>query len=152
MLRPSARSCRPWDGTIETDQSSTILHRESEQVDVRHLTRPVKVARLHGPVVEEADGAGPELVIFGAGRSAQPFDRLEGRNRAGIAWLTDDADEAVLRQGTGRPAVANLRGDPLPGSLMVDVCRIEQRQEHVDVEQCSHQSSSSSRSLSISSL
>src|SRR6059036_3592600 len=112
MLRPSSWSCRTRNGVIETDQPSTILHCQGEQVDVRHLTRPVQVARLHVPVVEKADGAGPELVIFGAGRSAQPFDRLKGRNRTGISWLTDDADEAVLRQGAGRPAVANLPREP----------------------------------------
>src|SRR5687767_12654182 len=90
-----------------------MLHGEGEQVDICHLARAVDVKRVHPMAVEEADGAGPELVILSAGRAAQPIDGFGRRNRARVLRLADDADKAVLRQGAGRPAVLDLRGDPV---------------------------------------
>src|SRR5436305_4803854 len=152
MLWPSTRSRREWDGVVESHQPSSTLHGKSEQIDIRHLPRPMKVVRVHVTLLEQADGAGPELVVFGTRCSAQAVDGLGGGHQARILWLTDDADESVLGQGAGRPAVLDLPGDPLPSPPMVNVARIEQREEHVDVEKRSHHSPTSSRSLSINSL
>ena len=85
-----------------------MLHGKSEQIDIRHLAWPMDVAGVHASVFEEADRAGPELVVLGAGRSAQPRHGLERRNRAWILGLADDADESVLRQGAGSPAMLDL--------------------------------------------
>lgn len=117
----SDNSRRQRDGTIEGDKPSSILHGQREEIDIGHLAWAVNVAGVDAAVFEETDGAGPELVVLGAGRPAQTLDGLKGRNRARVPGLADDADEPVLRQGAGCPAVLDLSRDPLLGSAMVDV-------------------------------
>ena len=152
MLWPGSRSRRQRDRVIEGDKPPSMLYGERKKIDIGHLAWPVNMAGLDAALFEKIDGTRPELVILGAGRSAQPFDGLKRRNRARIPGLADDADESVLRQSAGCSAVLDLRRDPFLGSLMVDVVCIQERQEHVDVEKRSHHPRSSSRSLSISSL
>jgi len=53
-----------------------MLHGECKKIDIGHLAWPVDVAGVDAAVFEKTDGAGPELVIFGAGRSAQPLNGL----------------------------------------------------------------------------
>lgn len=93
---------------IEGDQPSSMFHGKREKIDVGHLARPMNVAGVDAAVVERTGGTGPELVVLGTGRPAQPLDGLERRNRAWILRLTDDADESVLRQSTGRSTVQNF--------------------------------------------
>ena len=122
--------CGPWsrrqrNGAIESDKPSSMLHGEREKIDIGHLAWPVNVAGMYAAVFEKTDGARPELVVLGAGRPAQPLDGFGGRNRVRVPGLADDADESVLRQGAGGPAVMDLAGDPLLGSPVVDVVCVQ---------------------------
>jgi hypothetical protein len=110
---------------IEGDKPSPMLHGKREKIDIRHLAWPVNVFGVYAAFFEKTDRARPELMILGTGCSAQAFHSLRRRNRARILGLADDANESVLRQGAGCPAVPDLSRDPLLGSLMVDVVCVQ---------------------------
>jgi hypothetical protein len=54
-----------------------MLHGKREEIDIGYLAGSVNVAGVYATVFDKTDGAGPELVILGAGRSAQTISSLE---------------------------------------------------------------------------
>src|SRR5262245_62126061 len=152
MLWSGAGSYRQGNGAIEGHEPSPMFHRESEQISIGYLARPVNMIGVHVFTFDQADRARPELVKRRGGCLKQSFDGLGGRNRVRILWLAEDTNESVLSQSAGRPAVSDFPGEPFSGSPMADVIYIQQRKEHIDIEERPHHSGSSSRSLLISSL
>src|SRR4051794_2217597 len=151
MLRPGARNRRERDGAVEAHQPSSILHGKSEQIDIRDLSRPMKMAGAHVTLIEQADGTGPEFVVVGARCAAQALDGFRGRHRTGILGLTDNTDESILGQSAGGPAVMDLPGDPLASPPVVDVARGGQRPAHADAGKGPHHPLPSAPTLSRSS-
>ena len=68
-------------------------------------------------------------------RAKEP-QRRPGGHGARVARLAEDTDEAVLGDGAGRPAVADLLLEPSSALLVQDVIAIQEGQQNVDVEQC----------------
>jgi hypothetical protein len=61
----------------------------------------------------------------------------------GIRRQTENADQAVLREGAGRPLESLFAFDPLVGAMVMKMMGIHQCNQHVDVEQRSQMPSSS---------
>src|SRR5262245_42030076 len=96
-------------------------------------------------IVSERKGIRPELVS--AARAKLRENRGDLRNRQELAALRqvgDDADEPVLGERTGGPSCLPVFGEPVVRDVVMDVTGIEQRDEHVHVEQrdTAHPSSS----------
>lgn len=113
---------------------------------------PVQPRVVDKLVVEQADRTWPVLVMFGRRGACQPDDRLGRRRWAGVSTLADDSTEAVLSYCTRRPAVDDLGADPPANTLVVDVIAVEQCDKDIDVQQCTRQTASSSRSRSMRAL
>jgi hypothetical protein len=60
--------------------------------------------------------------------------------RAAVAWLAHDAQNAILSQRTAGPSERNVVFQPKRGTLVVDVVAVMQGNQHIDVEQRTHQS------------
>src|SRR5579859_3501885 len=52
-----------------------------------------------------------------------------------IAGIAGDSHKAVLRQRTGSPRLCSAAGEPAMGNVMMNVSRITQRQQEIDIEQ-----------------
>jgi hypothetical protein len=63
--------------------------------------------------------------------------------RVRISPMTDDAQHSVFGQWTGRPELASHLCKPVVGGVMVGMRRIDQRNQHVGIEQKCHQGNSS---------
>src|SRR2546421_6023840 len=137
---------------VERDEAAFICCSQGEQVGVGHLLGSMYPRAVEYCRIEDAHRAGPILMVFGSRGLSEQIKSLTGWNRAGVAGLADDPHESVLGDRAGGPPVFNLVADPRAGSPVVNVIAVEERQQHVDIQQRSAQTASSSRSRSMSSL
>ena len=63
-----------------------------------------------------------------------------------VLRMTGYADKTVFGKGTCRPCLLPLVNEPLMRQVMMDMRRIGQRQQHIDVEKIRRQGSSSRKS------
>jgi hypothetical protein len=136
-------------GRIERDEPAVVADRKGKQIEVGHLFWPMNPGAVEHGIIEQADVAGPELMMRGNAGLTQQRERLRRRYGTWIARLADDPDKAVLRHWTRRPSVHDLRVKPLPGPAVVNMVCVDERQQDVDVEEGAAHSPSSSRSRSI---
>ena len=66
---------------------------------------------------------GPEYVMFAAAELLQMPQQLRRpvQDRCRVAWIRENSDEAILRQGARRPPVRVMVGEPIVRSLVMDV-------------------------------
>ena len=124
---------------IERHQPPSPRNRERQEVDVGQLPGTMDARGIDGLRIEKAHFIGPELVVRVRCRLAQALGDHIHRKGIGITGLRYHANEAVLCEGTARPAIARIRLEPASGRFMERVVRIEQRDEDVHVQQRAHQ-------------
>ena len=134
--RPDDRFER--DRPVEGHESAAMGDRQREEVGVGDLAGAVNSRPVEDLLVEQAQLARPELMVLALRGARQAGDRERRRHRARIPRLADHAHEAVLGQCARSPAVMNLRPEPEAGPGVIDVIRIEERDEDVDVEERPH--------------
>mmetsp|Transcript_1276 Transcript_1276/g.3722 ORF Transcript_1276/g.3722 Transcript_1276/m.3722 type:complete len:320 (-) Transcript_1276:538-1497(-) len=124
---------------VEADEAQVVAHGQREEVGIGHLARAGDVCPVQHAVVEQAEVVGEEAV----GRVRRGFEQAlahgVGGLGIGVAGLAEDAQAAVLRQRAGGPACFPVRQHPGRGAGMVEMRLILQGQQHIDVEQGSHQ-------------
>ena len=121
---------------IDGHETTSVAYRGREQAGVGHLPRP-----LHAPPVEHLRPEQVEIIdpegVMRRGRSPGQAGRDLGRGAcAGIRRLGHDADAAVPGDRAGRPALSDVATQPVGREPVMHVRGVEQRDQHVDVEQC----------------
>ena len=126
------------------------LDRQAQQVDIGEMPVPDRQAEDAG--VAQGDVIGPEHVVAALPeRREAPRDLRGPLGGRGVGGVRQDAHDPVLRQRTRRPTRGAVGAEPDVGRLVMDVVRIEQRDEEVDVEEgwTAHVSSRSRLTRSI---
>jgi len=86
-------------------------------------------------LVEQA-GRVADVEVVRRGRGcAQPFGHAGRRQGVRVAGLRRDAHATVLRDRARGPAGLDVAGEPLRGASVMQMIGIEQRDQHVDIEQ-----------------
>jgi len=87
-------------------------------------------------------------VLRPSDRATEAADRVRHRNRIRILGLCEDTDSPVLGDWASSPTKSAMSLKPRVSHVVVDVCRIEQSDQDVNVEQSSHSQTLSSKSSS----
>lgn len=103
------------------------------KVPSRNEPRPIQSARRH-----HADIVGPELMGAVATSFRQPDGNLLRRRSIGVTRLRKNPHAAVLGDGTGGPPPIEMLLQPVRCRAMMNMMCIEQRNQHIDVEQRPH--------------
>jgi hypothetical protein len=123
---------------VERGQPVTHPSRQAEQVDLRHLTVTAG-SQVEEPIIPQGHSVGPEVMLTARAVTAraEPTEPIERGGWSWSVWLIarirDDADETVFGGRARRPAVGSMAGEPVVGQIVMDVVRIEQGHEDVDV-------------------
>lgn len=91
---------------------------------------------LKSGVFQKAQIVWPEFVMSGAGSRIQQIQCGLSSDGLGVPRLADDPQKAILRQGAGGPALANIGFKPISGQQVVNVCLVKQCQQDIYVEKC----------------
>jgi gamma-glutamyl-gamma-aminobutyrate hydrolase PuuD len=137
---------------VQRHQSSLVLDRQSQEVQIRQLPRAVNVTVLELPGIQEADLIRPKFMVCCSRGVLQHTDQHRYGLRAAVTGLAHDAKTPILGQCTGGPALLNVSFKPLGRTNMVNMIPVMQCDQHIDVKQRTHQTPSASRKRSISSL
>jgi hypothetical protein len=81
----------------------------------------------------------PKHMQRGTGCVLQTFHDLAERQRIHIAGLRHYSDASILRLRTGGPARSGVLNKPRPGSPMIRMIGIQERDQHIDVQKADHQ-------------
>ena len=126
---------------------------QGQQMTVAHLgsvqqTRGVDPLRLH-----QADVVGPEHMA-GVGRAASPSATAR-RTACPGSWGSERGQQCqhtVFGQRAGGPSLVAVRTEALVGGVMLNVGRVEPRDQHVHIEQEGRQDTASRNSFTSSSV
>lgn len=138
------------DCAIKSDKTPVMLDSQGKQVNVGDLLGSMHEIRIDQGAIQKADFVRPEAMI---GRICAVSEHGKGLARTDRPWigaLRNDPDEAILSYGARCPNRIRLRHQPRFGPSVVNMSRVEEREEHVHVKE-GDQRNSSSRSRSISS-
>jgi hypothetical protein len=98
---------------IESNQPALMPDRESKQINVRQLPRPMNPGRVHDIRIQQTDFIRPEFVdVLAAGLSQMRDDSLR-RQRIGIAGIRHDANTPILRDRARCPAFPRMLREPV---------------------------------------
>lgn len=122
------------EGSVEGGEAGLAGDGEGEQINVGEVLRGGQAREAAG--VEERVVVGPELVAGHGGEAGEERARGLGGTRAtGVGRVAEDAENRVFRDGAGGPAGVRVGFEKGLGGHVVGIGRIEQADEHVDVEQ-----------------
>ena len=135
---------------VEGRQPTAIPHGKGQQIGVGYLSRGRDLAVINPGAVEQAEIFAPETVIGLATEPSKHLGKLRDRQRVRrVIFGPCDAQKAILSDGAGSPTLFAPLPEPVVRRFMRDVPDVQQRNQHVDVEQVDQ--GSSSRSLLTSS-
>lgn len=138
MLRGRAGYGLQVQPRIKADKTALVAHRQAQQIAVGNLSMAQQVWPMHLVGIQHAVVVGQKSVCVvrgGLGQTAGDCGQWQG---LGVGGLGHDAQAAVLRQRAGGPAVGYLLLQPLGGSGVVHVRRIQQCDQDIDVQQGTH--------------
>ena len=116
-----------------------MLNCQCEEIDVRQLPRPMNPRSVRNRRVKQGKVSWPELMKSGCSSLPKERDGLCRWNRLRISGLTDDADEAILGEWARCPSASRSGSEPGLRALVVSVRLIEEGDQHIDIQQGSHQ-------------
>ena len=137
---------------IERDETAPLFRRQTQQVDVRQLAMTARKREIEQPFVAQRDSVRPEFVMTARAERPEVIDQFGYREELTSArQVAKDPDEPVLCQRAGCPPGRAIVLEPVVRELMMNVVGIEQRHEHIHVEQrhAAHVSSSSSSTIRV---
>ncbi len=139
MLGPGTGHGSQWNGVVESRQPTAMLNSEGQKVDIRELTVSGEVKGTEKISITQGDRVGPKGMIAARPELLEPGDGIrEVGPPPRVRLIRDDPNKAVLGQGTGRPAKTPIAAKPLVGSVVMDMHLIEERDEHIDVQERHH--------------
>src|SRR5680860_946492 len=142
----SAANCACRDLSIERCEFSTERSAESDKVGVSHLI----AAQYRVIHVEQAHCVGLESVsVHGAHAAKARHGDVNGLG-IGVVRMTHNSHNSVFGYRDSNPVLTTVGEKPLVGPLMMDVRRIDQGNECVDIKEAGRHDDSS-RSLLTSS-
>ena len=122
--------------SIESREYAAALHGKAEQIHIGQLLMADDPLGVEEPVIDQADLIGPERVTTAGGERSQSFDELSDTGRrVCLRQRRRGPQKAVLGQRTRGPSARSEIGEPIVGGVVVNVCGLEEREQHVDVEQ-----------------
>ena len=146
-----SRHDRGFDSSIKRCQSPPVFRRQRQQIgvgDLRHSTDPPGIKQT--PVADRNVVRPKDMVARGRGLCHSPH-RIGYCQSSRVAGVSQDSHATVLGQWTGRPAYRSILIQPRVRVPMMDVCRIEQRDEAIHIQQRNHRATASSWSARTSS-
>jgi len=127
-----------WNGAVERREPSAILHREREQIDIGELLWAENARAMETLRIGERNVVGPKSVIGCRRFLLQQSERVGDWNRLCISRLRHDPYKSVLRQRTRRPPRRPVCRPPLVGGGVMNMVRLQQCDQEIDVEQRPH--------------
>ena len=112
-----------------------MVNRQCQKIAICNLTRTQHRVPAHPPGIEDTDVIGPEFMPLGVDGLAQSSGDAARWHRIRVGWLRHDADDAVLRERARGPTLADIRAQPTGGQRMVNMLRVEQRDQDIDIQQ-----------------
>src|SRR5215469_6738327 len=142
--------CR--EAAIECRQMTPMGNRQCQKIAVGNLPRGQDLLGVDMLSADQAYVVGPEHVAWQCPQLGNDGrDDSRRSRRAGIFWMAGDPNDAVLGQRASRPGLPALFNEPAVRGVMPDMGRINEGDEHIDVEQ-EGQSNSSRSALTVSSV
>lgn len=138
MFRFGAAHGGERNASIQCDEPAAILHGKREEIDVGNLTRAEQTASLECLRVDNRNIIGPENVPRPGDLRRQQRQRIRYAARTDVASARKHAQKSVLRQRTTGPAVGLIVSPPRERLAMMDMRRIEEREQDIHVEQSAH--------------
>jgi hypothetical protein len=126
------------NAAIEGHEPSAVPHGETQQIDIANLARAQNEDGIEEVLVGDGDVVGPELMIGLTDLSPKHGERVEQSRWPGVLGLADDTNEPVLRMRAACPARSGIGRAPRLRALLVDVARVEERDEHTHIEKSAH--------------
>lgn len=122
------------DTPVEGHEPASVGDCKAQEVDIRELAVPLDVGWLEVITFAHRDGVLPEEMICALPDFGEPGDGISQTGAlAGILRIRDDPHESILGQRARGPAPTLVMAEPLVRRLVVDVHRVEERDEHVDI-------------------
>src|SRR5665811_1027566 len=144
----SAASCACRDLSIERCEFSTERSTESDKVSVSHLI----AAQYRVIHVEQAHCVGLESVSAHGAHAAKTRHGDVNGLGIGVVRMTHNSHNSVFGYRDRNPVLHTVGEKPLVGPLMMDVRRIDQRNECVDIEKAGRHDNSSRNRLTSSNV
>jgi hypothetical protein len=98
---------------IESNQPALMPDRESKQINVRQLPRPMNPGRVHDVRIQQTDFIRPEFMHVLAAALSQMRDNSLHRQRIGIGGVRHDANTPILRDRARCPAFLRVLREPI---------------------------------------
>lgn len=135
-----------WDGLVKCGESAVIADGQAKQIYIRDFLVSADHRWAKQRLIEQRYRVWPEMMIRGSERPLHASGYFCGSCvQARIAGTAQDANRAVDRDRAGRPSVFAIQTEPAVSVIVVDVGRIEQRDQYVHIEEGNTHSSSRSR-------
>ena len=129
---------------VEGSKLSTMCAGERQQIAVRHLRGIQNPAAVHPPSIKERNVIGPKIVSGQSAQHCQQFCNRGGCARGvRIAGVRYDSQDTVFRERAGSPGFPPRDRKPLVGPVVLNMSRVDQRDEDIDIDQEPFQRSSS---------
>ena len=94
---------------------------------------------LEAIAIANAHRIGPENVLAIRAEGSETRDAILNRGAvAGISRVRQNTNERVLGQRASRPSSIPIEAEPSVCRLVMDMRRIEERHQHVDIEERDH--------------
>lgn len=127
---------RGGNAPVEGCEHTSSSLRKREQVDVGNLPVRCRHGSLEQPRVPKRDVVIPEdMTAAGAERAETLDDPGRRLMNTAVGRSRKDANETVLRQRAGGPPAGAIGREPPVGGFVMDVVRIEQRHQNIDVQE-----------------
>ncbi len=123
-----------WNSLIERCQFAPFVKGQSQQVNVGDLSMRDDGVRFED--LQDTDIFRPEVMAPGFTKAAQ--DGMYGRDVPWPVWvvrMAGNAHESIFGQRTGCPGLVALVCEPAMGRSMMDMHRVSQSKEQIDIQQ-----------------
>ncbi len=132
---------------VECNQHAPSMHRESQQIHIGQNFRTTNLAEIKMLRIGQRNIVSPELMIAGRGRLSQAPSGFGQRQSGRVSRLRQNTHTTIFGQRARCPSLRSICDQPLMSTSMMDVCRIKQCDQEIDIEEGRHQPSVYSRSL-----
>jgi hypothetical protein len=122
---------------IEGREASSVRDRQREQINVGYLAMPLNMLPSEASTIAHARRIGPKQMIVFRAETRETRGRIGHRRaRTRVGRIGEDPDQGVFRERASRPFVLAVEPEPYVRRFMMDMRRIKQRDQDVDVEKC----------------
>jgi hypothetical protein len=132
------------DLLVEGGQLATMRYRQGQQIAIGYLGGFQQAGAVNTRPIQKREVVGPEFVTGQRQEFRQEFGhRGWCPRRTGISGMSDDPEHSILSEGTGCPRLHAGFAKPGMRKVVLHVRRVDQRNQHIDIQQIARQRSSS---------